>query len=158
VPVWDDIARSRSTKVQALHAWWIAHRGDTDMPDRSALWPGDILQLLPFIFIAERVGDRIRYRLVGTRAVAVAGFEFTGRYLDELQRGGAGVPWEDYYRRVAETRRPLMGALTVPAAAGGTFRYEFGIFPLTLGGTEVRQFVALEDYFDFDLRSAQWAG
>jgi hypothetical protein len=51
-----------------------------------------------------------------------------------------------------------MGALTVPAAAGGTFRYEFGIFPLTLGGTEVRQFVALEDYFDFDLRSAQWAG
>jgi len=157
VPVWDDIAQSSSTMVQALHAWWIAHCGDADMHDRAMLWPGDILSLLPFIFLAERVGERIRYRLVGTKAVANTGFEFTGRYLDELQRGGAGVPWEDYYRRVVETRRPLMGAIEVPAEAGGTFRYEFGIFPMTLGGAEIRQFIAIEDYFGFDSRSAQWA-
>jgi hypothetical protein len=156
VPVWDDIAQSRSTMVQELHAWWIAHRGGAEMPDRNALWPGDILRLLPFLFIAELTGERVRYRLVGTKAVANTGFEFTGCYLDELQRGGSGVPWEDYYRRVLETRRPLLGAVTVPAEAGGTFQYEFGIYPLTLGGTEIRQFIAVEDYFGFDSRSAQW--
>ena len=156
VPVWDDIAQSRSTMVQELHAWWIAHRGGAEMPDRNALWPGDILRLLPFLFIAELTGERIRYRLVGTRAVALTGFDFTGRYLDEMQREDAQVPWADYYRTVVETRRPLMGSVTVPAKAGGTFKYEFGIFPLTLGGTEVSQFIAIEDYFDFQLASAQW--
>ncbi len=54
-------------------------------------------------------------------------------------------------------RRPLLGDATVPAKAGGSFRYEFGIFPLTVGGTEVRQFVAIEDYFGFQFSSAQWA-
>jgi hypothetical protein len=159
VPVWTEIAQSTSPKVQALHAWWTAHRGARDVPDRSALWPGDIVPLLPLIFIAELEPEtaRIRYRLVGTRAVAVTGFEFTGRYLDELQRTDAEVPWAEYYRRVVDLRRPLMGSVTVPAKAGGTFTYEFGIFPLTLGGHDIRQFIAIEDYFDFQLASAQWA-
>src|SRR5256885_9262316 len=128
--------------VRALHAWWMEHRGDRDVPQRSALWPGDIVKLLPFIFIAELEQDpfRIRYRLVGTKVIALTGFDFTGRTLDELQPARAQVPWEAYYRAVAEARRPLMGAVTVPAKAGGTFRYEFGIFPLTLDGVEVRQF------------------
>jgi hypothetical protein len=39
--------------------------------------------------------------------------------------------------------------------AGGTFIYEFGIFPLTVGRAEVRQFASVEDYFDFDLTSAE---
>jgi hypothetical protein len=137
----------------------MAHRGELGVPDRGALWPGDILKLLPFVFIAEVQPEpfRIRYRLVGTKAVANTGFDFTGRYLDEFQRPGAPVPWEDYYRTAMATRQPLLGDATVPAQAGGTFRYEFGIFPLTLGGTEIRQFVAIEDYFNFDFRSAQWA-
>jgi hypothetical protein len=136
----------------------MAHRGGADIPDRSALQPGDIIKLLPFIFIAELEPDpfRIRYRLVGTKAAAVTGFDFTGRYLDEFQRAGAEVPWEDYYRAAVLSRRPVLGEATVPVQTGGSFRYEFGIFPLTLGGTEVRQFVALEDYFDFDFLSAQW--
>ena len=158
MPVWTDIAESTSPKLQALNAWWVAHRGDADMPDRSALWPGDISALLPSIFLSELQRDpfRIRHRLVGTRAVTLTGFDFTGRYLDEMQRPEAEVPWADYYRAVVETRRPLMGAVTVSAKAGGSFRYEFGIFPLTLGGTEIRQFIAIEDYFDFELNSAQW--
>jgi len=158
VPVWSEIEQSASPKVKALHAWWLAHRGEADMPDRNALWPGDILGLLPSIFLSEleREPFRIRYRLVGTRAVALTGYDFTGRYLDEMQREDAQVPWAEYYREVLETRRPLMGSVTVPAKSGGSFKYEFGIFPLTLGGTEVSQFIAIEDYFDFQLRSAQW--
>jgi hypothetical protein len=158
VPAWSDIERSTSPMVRALRTWWLTHCVDTDVPDRRALWPGDIAELLPCVLIAELEPDpfRIRYRLVGTKVVTVAGFEFTGRHLDEFQRAGAGVPWEDYYRTVIATRQPLLGEATVPTQAGGTFRYEFGIFPLTLGGRDVRQFVAVEDYFDFDFRSAQW--
>ncbi len=158
MPVWTDINQSTSPQVKALHDWWMAHRGDADMPDRSALWPGDILKLLPLIFISELERDplRIRYRLVGTRAVALTGYDFTGRTLDEMQGENAPVPWVEYYRTVIETRQPLLGAVIVPAKAGGTFKYEFGIFPLTLVGTDIRQVIAIEDYFEFKLCSAQW--
>jgi hypothetical protein len=159
VPVWTEIEQSTSPQVRALNAWWTSRRADADMPDRSALWPGDILKLLPSVFLSELEPDpfRIRYRLVGTRAVALTGFDFTGRYLDEMQGEDAQVPWAEYYRTVVETRRPLLGAVIVPAKAGSTFKYEFGIFPMTCGGTEIRQFIAIEDYFDFKLSSAQWA-
>jgi len=49
-----------------------------------------------------------------------------------------------------------MGSATVSASSGGTFTYEFGMFPLTQGGTEVTQIAAVEDYFDFNLQSAQF--
>ena len=32
-----------------------------------------------------------------------------------------------------------------------------GGIKVTVGGKEIRQFVAVEDYFDFDFRSSQWA-
>src|SRR5690349_1217150 len=102
MPVWTDIERSSSTMAKQLHHWWITHRGDADMPDRAALHPEDLRAILPNILISEREPDpfRVRYRLVGTKVVAVVGFDFTGRYLDELQRQPITVPWADYYRTV----------------------------------------------------------
>jgi hypothetical protein len=53
----------------------------------------------------------------------------------------------DHYRAVYVSRRPLLGATTVPTSAGKMFTYEFGIFPLRNGGQRIEQFVAVEDYF-----------
>ena len=39
--------------------------------------------------------------------------------------------------------------------AGGTFTFEFGMFPVTLGNGSVRQFLSIEDYFEFQLTSAE---
>jgi hypothetical protein len=157
MPVWSEIERSQSKLVRALHAWWEAHRGASGIPDRSAVDPADLKPLMPSLFIAEveHAPFRIRYRLVGTRAVAITGFDITGRYLDELLSGQPDVPWPEYYRTVYESRAPLLGSVVVPATSGGTFAYEFGIFPLTKGGTRVEQFIAVEDYFDVQLTSAQ---
>ena len=158
--VWTDIEQSSSTMAKQLHRWWTEHRGDSDMPDRADLHPEDILPILPNILISELEPDpfRMRYRLVGTRIVAVVGFDFTGRYLDELQPDPVTVPWVDYYRRVAETRAPLMGSVDVPAKAGGILHYEFAICPLRRGGDAVAQFIALEDFLGAEIASAQWAG
>ena len=53
----------------------------------------------------------------------------------------------DHYRRAYLTRKPVLGATTVPTSAGKLFTYEFGIFPLRKGGDTIDQFVAVEDYF-----------
>jgi hypothetical protein len=157
MPVWTAIEHNRSPMVRELHAWWQAHRGQSDIPDRRDLDPAALRSLLPNLFIAdvEPAPFRIRYRLVGTKAVRVTGFDITGRYLDELLSVEPEVPWMDYYRIVYESRAPLLGSVVVSASAGGTFTYEFGLFPLTRGGTEIAQIAAIEDYFDFDLTAAQ---
>ena len=157
MPVWTAIEHNRSPMVRALHAWWLAHRGPSGLPDRRDLDPAALRALLPNLFIAdiEPAPFRVRYRLVGTKAVRVIGFDITGRYLDELLTVQPEVPWMDYYRIVYESRAPLLGSVVVPASSGGTFTYEFGLFPLTQGGTTIAQIAALEDYFDFDLTAAQ---
>ena len=139
----------RSSLLRSLHAWWLAKRGD-DIPDRADLDPADLKPLLRNLFIADVEHDpfRIRYRLVGTRAIEATGMDITGRYLDELLPADHVVPWGEYYRRSYETRQPLFGAVDAPTRAGGRFTYEFGLFPLRKGGQAVDQFVALEDYFD----------
>ena len=146
---WTDPEECLSELVKLLHSWWVAARGSADVPDRADLRPEEMKPLLPFLFIADAEHDpfRVRYRLVGTRATEVTGFDVTGHYLDELQNAEPDQPWMDYYRRTYLTRRPLLGATTVPTSDGKLFTYEFGIFPLRRGGETIEQFVAVEDYF-----------
>jgi hypothetical protein len=157
MPVWTAIEHNRSPMVQALHAWWLQHRRGDEPPDRNDLDPLDVKSVLANLFISEveHAPFRIRYRLVGTKAVQVIGFDLTGRYLDDLLGVDADIPWMDYYRIAYETRQPLLGSVVAPTAFLDTFTYEFGLFPLTLGGSRIEQFVAVEDYFDFNLTATQ---
>lgn len=139
----------RSNKVRSLHGWWLA-RSAGDIPDRADLDPSDMKGLLPNLFIADVEHDpfRIRYRLVGTKAIQATGFDLTGRYLDDLLPADGSEPWMEYYHRAYRTRTPVFGSSRAPTTSGGYFVYEFGLFPLRNGGSSVAQFVAIEDYFD----------
>ena len=158
--IWTDPERTKSVMVRTLYDWWSANAGSAGIPDRSAFDPIEHRLLMPNVMITEVETEpfRLRYRLVGTRVVANLGTDFTGRYLDELIGPDFKVPWLDYYRQAYAERRPLMGALTEPTKTGNTFTYEFGLFPVARSGTEVKQFIALEDYFDFKLTSGALAG
>jgi hypothetical protein len=154
--IWNDIGQSQSRLVKALNDWWQPRRRTSGIPDRGDLDPADLVPLLPNLLLAEaeHTPFRIRYRLVGTKVAAAARFPFTGRYLDELLRPEVENDWLGYYRTVYDSRLPLAGAVTVPSLSGASYTYEFGIFPLTLGGDRVEQFVSAEDYFSLDFTSA----
>jgi hypothetical protein len=136
MPTWTNPEDCLSELVQLLHAWWQAARGHADVPDRADLHPEEMKRLLPFMFIADAEHDpfRVRYRLVGTKAVEITGFDITGHYLDELLSAEPDQPWMDHYQHSYVTRAPLLGATTVPTT-------------LRNGGTSIEQFVAVEDYF-----------
>jgi hypothetical protein len=144
---WLDIRQSQSARVRELDAWWRKKAGHRALPDRADLDPAEIPLLLPYILVSEIEHPfRVRYRLVGTEVVDVTGLNFTGHYLDQLIPPGDEESWQAHYRRCYETARPLYGQSTVKTLAGGSFSYEYGIWPLTKGGSEVSQFVAMEDY------------
>lgn len=144
-----DESELKSEMIRTLHRWWLAKCAG-DIPDRADFDPVDLKRLLPNLFIAdvEREPFRIRYRLVGTRAVEATGMDITDCYLDELMPADPAEPWMAYYRRAYEQRAPVFGSSEAPTTSGGRFTYEFGLFPLRRAGREVAQFVSIEDYFD----------
>jgi len=148
MPLKAQIERLTSAKVRKLHDWWHAPRPGRDMPDRDDFDPAAWKALLPNILLAECSDPpfRVRYRLVGSGVVYVVGFDFTGSYLDEALSPEATEPWPEHYRRAYETRAPVFGTTTVATLGGEPFHYDFGIFPVTQGGSEIRQFIAIEDY------------
>ena len=148
-----------SDKVRALHDWWRAQvdAAGGGLPDRGDFDPTRFVAVLPNMIISEVEPDpfRIRYRLVGTKVADVLNIDFTGRYLDELVDEATDTPWQDYFVEAFEKRVPILGEVTERTLAGGKFTFEFGIFPVSAGGEAVRQFLCVEDYFDFHLTSAE---
>jgi hypothetical protein len=152
--IWHDVARCRSPLVRELHGFWAERRGPARVPNRADIDPAEITGLLPNLLIVDFEPEpfRVRYRLVGTRVVAASGYDFTGRYLDEMNLASGAELWASYYRKVRELREPLFGAVALPTAGGGGFSYEFGIFPLTTDGANVTQCLDIEDYGQFNER------
>lgn len=144
-----DDSAVKSEMIRSLYRWWLSKCAG-DVPDRADFDPADMKLLLPNLFIAdvEHQPFRIRFRLVGTRAVEATGMDITGCYLDELLPPNPDEPWQDYYRCAYEERAPVFGCSEAPTTSGGRFSYEFGLFPLRRGGREVAQFVSIEDYFE----------
>jgi hypothetical protein len=155
--IWRDVEHCRSAMVRQLHEVWSAKRGDAGVPLRAEFDPAEIKPLLANMLIVDLEPDpfRVRYRLVGTKVVAASGYDFTGRYLDEMNLASGGELWSSYYRMVRDSERPLFGTVAVPAADGSTFAYEFGIFPVTTDGSTVTQCLDIEDYGDFNPRLSE---
>ena len=124
------------------------------MPDRHDVDPVELKSLLPYLLISEctHAPFNVRYRLVGTAVTNITGFDITGRDLVSLLPPDVTEDWVGHYVRVYETRLPVGGHTTVPTIHGDPFTYEFAIFPLTLGGADVAQFIAVEDYGDLEPR------
>jgi hypothetical protein len=155
--VWTDIERCTSPMLRHLYEWWTSRRGPSGLPDRRSFDPAEFKALMPNLVIVEVEPNpfRIRYRLVGTRVAQFTGFDFTGRYLDELIALGSTSEWQSQYKAACESRNPLFGSITEPTTSGGNFTFEFGLFPVSLGGKTVEQFISLEDYFGASITSAQ---
>ncbi len=155
---WLEIERSNSPLVLRLHDYWHSLRGSREVPDRGDLDPADLKLLLPNILISEPSFNpfRVRYRLVGTRITRTTGFDFTGRYLDEVLRPEIDEDWHGHYRLCHDRRIPVYGQTTAPTKSGGDFTYEFGIFPLRRSGETVAQFIAIEDFGAIEPYSVQF--
>lgn len=69
-----------------LSLWWRARLDNEGaVPMRSQLDPCSFPRpALPFMFVYERVGDRFRCRLAGTKMRDIFGADSTGQFLDQL--------------------------------------------------------------------------
>ncbi|MDF1748358.1 MAG: PAS domain-containing protein [Alphaproteobacteria bacterium] len=140
-----------SKKVHALLDYWNARRQGKEWPSRVSIMPWEIAPYLPNVVISEiNIKTRhVYYRLVGTKVAEMSRFDFTGRWLHEMQLASQETRiWDQAYAMIIETGSPVYGHTGIPISDGSEIlvEEEFGMFPLQVPNTEVFQCLALEDY------------
>jgi hypothetical protein len=76
-----DFLAQCSPRIRRVWDYWNARRGDRPMPSRRDINPADIIDLLPYLVLTEVLAEPpfLRYRLVGTKQVAIRGHDPTGQ-------------------------------------------------------------------------------
>lgn len=100
-----------SPRIRRFWDYWNAKRGARPMPSRRDIEPTEIPDLLPYIVLTEVLQEApfLRYRLVGTKQVAVRGHDPTGEPVRGHYIGHHEGDYEDEvllnYRIVIEGKR-----------------------------------------------------
>ena len=150
---WRDVLLTKeqctSEKAKRLYTYWDSRRQGRKMPSRRDIDPTDIWPLLPNIHMSDWFTgpDRIRYRLAGTELVASIGREISGRWLAEFHTHPSDLEETlSLYRKVAATAEPVFGSTIATNLRVGVDHFEWVLCPLSENGTEVTNFIGLEDY------------
>ncbi|MEO3428802.1 PAS domain-containing protein [Pelagibius sp. CAU 1746] len=137
-----------SADIRALFRYWRSKCPEGGIPRRADIDPVDIPRLMPKLLIAdiERNPFRVRYRLVGTRIVEMTGFEFTGRYLDEIALEDYEGPFQECYQTACETKSPIITRISWSLTPGLTAEYDVCFLPLSDDGETANMALSLECY------------
>jgi hypothetical protein len=127
-----------------LYRYWLGKRGDRAMPARKDIDPAEIPALLPYLILAEKVGDKFRYRLVGTAIVQEVGIDptgsFAGSYVSYDPTSAAAF---QTMGNVVSTGRPHLAAGQYELKPGFVHNFLVLLLPLSDDGTNVNMALAL---------------
>jgi len=137
-----------SRSIRTLYDYWRGKFRGTALPRRADIDPADIPQLVPQIMIVdvERNPFRVRYRLVGTKIVEMTGFEFTGKYLDEIALPNDKGPFIECYQRACEANAAVMTRIRWRLDADTITEYDVCFLPLSDDGVTVNKVLSMECY------------
>jgi len=127
-------------RLQRLYAYWSAKRGARKMPSRADIDVLDLRYVLGNLMLVEVVGGpppRFHIRVHGSNLAERAGYELTGKMLDELPedefRKEVGQKWTE----VAATGEPMHCDRDLRINGRPPYRYESIILPLSADGETV---------------------
>ncbi|HWT98040.1 MAG TPA: PAS domain-containing protein [Terriglobales bacterium] len=152
-----DRATIRSPHLQALYDYWSNLRGDRVAPDVDEVDAMAIPRAaLPYVILVDLEQNplRARYRLVGTHSVQAAGWDYTGKYVDEIDMPNtmAGEIMEDFAFAIA--KRPMYANYEWPLRDDrGIVNVELLQLPLLQDGIVTRCFCGEHVGQDLDLFS-----
>lgn len=137
-----------SGRIRQLFEYWQSKRRNGLLPRRADIDPCEIRQLVPYLLLVdiERDPFRVRYRLVGTKVVETTGFEFTGRYLDEIVLPDDEGPYLESYQLCSDRGVPVLARIKWHLDAETTREYDAFFLPLSDDGRRVNKVLAMECY------------
>jgi len=143
----DLASRIVQPRLQQLHAYWLSRCRDGAYPSRRDIDPAGFRFVLGHVFlVAVEPGPRFRYRLFGVNLARRAGYDLTGKLVDE-------VPTEDM-RAFLVRQYEAMQASPEPMLVRGqrqlqdTRRFEMLLLPLSDSGSGVDMILGALLYAD----------
>ena len=116
--------------TNAYFAYWDGKRAGERAPDRSAIEPGDIRDLLGDIFVLSYDSHAgFPFRVAGTRVCALFGRDLKDNSFLSLFSGESRREMEDIATIVAEETLGALAGLSAHAPSGGTVHLELLLLP-----------------------------
>lgn len=127
--------------LKLLADYWRSIANGAPVPLRRNFEPMSIPLLLPDVCMIELTQPerRFRYRLVGTRVAEKAGFDATGRFLDDLGCGTTITFVIKLLQRCVDLRQPVASLSSFGQGGRATLLVRRVFLPLTLGRGSVDQ-------------------
>jgi hypothetical protein len=124
--------------LRRLYDYWNEKRGERPMPSRAHIDPIEMRFILGSLLVADVLRSPLRFfvRLHGTELVRRAGYELSGKMLDELPQPQFRALTHRSWARSVETRAPFH-SVRDRVLDGRMARYEALILPLSRSGEEV---------------------
>jgi hypothetical protein len=141
-----------SPRVRRVFDYWCSKASQGQIPQRAAIDPTELADVLSCLMIVEVIGDRFRYRLVGTEVAANAGGDFTGSFLDEQSFANRDF-YLACYRDVRSRAEPVFCLDHWAYSDGRSGVAEFAMMPLGVAGNTVAQILTVEDTKETDADS-----
>jgi len=135
--------------LQRLYDYWIEKRGDRSMPSRADLDPLDMGYMLGHLILIDVLRDpmRFRIRLHGTELARRAGYDLTGKMLDELPITEFRTLAVTSFTKVAETGQ-IHHAQRDRVLDNRRYAYETLMLPLSNDGQTVNMLLVGLRYHD----------
>ncbi len=127
-------------RLKRLYDYWLSKKGERKAPARADILPEDITDILPWVFIMERVGPRLRYRLVGEEVRQMYGAKLIGMFMDEVDYDHVTAAYIGEYER-AEKEGPVIHKWNFTKLDGRHLEYERIILPLSSDGQAIDMFL-----------------
>jgi hypothetical protein len=153
------VVEPRHRILRNLHQYWLDKKGTRIAPARRDIEPGELRELLPYLFLVdvELRPVRFRFRLVGTGIVEAFGIDATGRYVEDLDFSDRAPSVLAYYSAVVTTREPSCHAVHFTRGGKRHLIYERIILPLSSDGMSVDMLLGglcFDEAYEIDFSSA----
>ncbi len=148
--IYENARSVRAQIILDMLKYWESKVRDGRMPKPSDIDPVEIPKLLASVVICELEDApfRVRFRLVGTLQVHVAGSEMTGRYVDEMNWDEAPFVHR-IFKRARDTAAPVFGYYHWTFRDGTPGASEFGLFPMSEDGSTVSRVLGIDEFHPY---------
>lgn len=127
-------------RLQRLYEYWLSKKGERFAPPRADILPEEIRDIIPWVFIMEKVEGRLRYRLVGEAFREIYGDKLAGRFIDEVDLDHITAAYIGEYANVERTG-PRAMKWSFTKNDGRHLEYERIIMPLSADGVTIDMFL-----------------
>lgn len=133
-----DPAQIRDPLLRQLYDFWDAKRGGREMPGRRDFDPLELRWILGNVLLLDVLRDPpgFRFRVHGTNLAQRAGFDMTGKTMDEYPDPEYAKVALRSFSTAVETRRPF-ARINERTIEGRAYGYEALHLPLSSDGEHV---------------------